>query len=199
LHHALNTGLLPPAYYALIEQHFGTRMADALARTPSPLTSPDTIQALRRTLANRHVRDYHLVAIVEIVSPANKDRAAHVEVMAEKIADALEFGVHVLLVDLFPPRPADPHGLHGAVWERFANEPSGPPAEGPLTLASYVAAAPPEAYLEHLAVGAVLPDMPLFLHRERYVNTPLEATYQAAYRGVPAFWRDVLEGNSAAP
>ena len=25
---------------------------------------------------------------------------------------------------------------------------------------------------------------------------PLEATYQTAYRGMPAFWRDVLEGRS---
>ena len=36
--------------------------------------------------------------------------------------------------------------------------------------------------------------VPLFLHPDRYVNVPLEATYNAAYRGVPAFWRDVLEG-----
>jgi hypothetical protein len=35
--------------------------------------------------------------------------------------------------------------------------------------------------------------MPLFLHAERYVSVPLETTYQAAYRGVPAFWRAVLE------
>lgn len=36
--------------------------------------------------------------------------------------------------------------------------------------------------------------MPLFLCPDRSVNVPLEATYQAAYRGVPAFWREVLEG-----
>jgi hypothetical protein len=35
--------------------------------------------------------------------------------------------------------------------------------------------------------------MPLFLTEELYVNVPLEATYQAAYRGVPKRWRDVLE------
>jgi hypothetical protein len=51
-----------------------------------------------------------------------------------------------------------------------------------------------ETYLEHVAVGAALPEMPLFLHHDRYINVPLEPTYQAAYRGVPAFWRDVLEG-----
>jgi hypothetical protein len=54
-----------------------------------------------------------------------------------------------------------------------------------------------DIYLEHLAVGAVLPDMPLFLCPDRYVSVPLEATYQIAYRGMPAFWRDALEGRPA--
>jgi hypothetical protein len=50
-----------------------------------------------------------------------------------------------------------------------------------------------DVYLEHLAVDAPLPEMPLFLTPDRYVNVPLEPTYQAAYRGLPAFWREVLE------
>ena len=37
-------------------------------------------------------------------------------------------------------------------------------------------------------------DMPLFLDPDRYIYVPLEATYLAAYRGMPAFWREVLEG-----
>jgi len=49
-------------------------------------------------------------------------------------------------------------------------------------------------YLEHFAVGTALPEMPLFLRPDRYINVPLEPTYQAAYRGMPAFWKDVLEG-----
>ena len=40
---------------------------------------------------------------------------------------------------------------------------------------------------------AGLIDMPLFLEPEIYVNVPLEATYQAAYRGVPQRWKNVLE------
>lgn len=68
------------------------------------------------------------------------------------------------------------------------------PADEPLTLASYAAGRQVEVYVEHLAVGAALPEMPLFLRPDRYVNVPLEATYQEAYRGMPGFWRDVLEG-----
>jgi hypothetical protein len=46
-----------------------------------------------------------------------------------------------------------------------------------------------------LEVGDPLIDMPLFLDADFYVNIPFEATYQTGYRGVPEFWRDVLEGN----
>ncbi|HUY36804.1 MAG TPA: hypothetical protein VMV69_28985 [Pirellulales bacterium] len=51
-----------------------------------------------------------------------------------------------------------------------------------------------EIYLEHVAVGAALPAMPLFLDQDAYVTVPLESAYEAAYRGVPEIWRDVLEG-----
>ena len=51
-----------------------------------------------------------------------------------------------------------------------------------------------EVYLEHLAIGDPLPPMPLFLNPARYVNVPLEPTYAEAYRAMPAFWREVVEG-----
>ena len=69
------------------------------------------------------------------------------------------------------------------------------PPDDPLTLASYRAALDMvEAYVEHFSVGNSLVDMPLFLDAEFYVNVPLEATYDAAYRGVPEYCRGILEG-----
>jgi hypothetical protein len=65
-----------------------------------------------------------------------------------------------------------------------------------LALASYAAGPVVKIYLEHASVGAILPAMPLFLRPDRYIDVPLETTYQKAYRGVPAFWREVLEGRS---
>ncbi len=62
-----------------------------------------------------------------------------------------------------------------------------------------VADSRPVAYLEHLAVGSPLAEMPLFLDPDRYINLPLEATYLASYHGMPAFWRDVLEGRQSLP
>ena len=152
-------------------------------------------------MAIRHVSGHRLVALLEIVSPANKDRASTVEEFAAKAVDALDVGVHLLLVDLFPPGPYDPQGMHGVIWQRLerSDEPYDLPADEPLTLASYAAGPQVEVYLEHLAVGAALPEMPLFLRPDRYINVPLEPTYQAAYRGMPAFWRGVLEGQIASP
>jgi hypothetical protein len=40
--------------------------------------------------------------------------------------------------------------------------------------------------------------MPLFLTPEVYVSVPLEATYLAAWEGMPEYWRDVLSGPEAA-
>ena len=71
------------------------------------------------------------------------------------------------------------------------------PADEPATLASYAAGPVVEIFVEHVAVGAALPEMPLFLDPDRYINVPLEPTYQAAYGRMPAFWRGVLERGSA--
>ncbi|MBY0522852.1 MAG: DUF4058 family protein [Gemmataceae bacterium] len=219
----LNDGLLPPGYYALAEQHFGGPITDVLTLHTNPASGslpplpPDTggtavaeapphvrrvIQmesaaiARRRTLAVRHVSGHRLIALIEIVSPANKDRARSVEEFARKVVSALDVGIHVLLVDLFPPGPHDPQGMHGIIAQHLSQsgEPYDLPAEEPLTLASYAAGPALDVYLEHLAAGASLTDIPLFLRPDRYINVPLETSYRAAYRGMPAFWRDVLEG-----
>jgi hypothetical protein len=227
LRNTLNEGLLPEGYYALAEQHAGRAIADVLTLHASPETlepawlPPDTggiavaetpprvqrkqtvepaVLARRRSLAIRHVSGHRLVALIEIVSPANKDRTRHIEELVEKAVSALERGVHLLLVDLLPPGPHDRSGIHGLILQGLepSSEPYTLPAESPLTLACYVAGPRVEIYLEHLAVGAPLADMPLFLRPDRYVYVPLEPTYQATYRGVPAFWRNVLEGRPPA-
>jgi hypothetical protein len=144
------------------------------------------------------VSGHRLIALLEIVSPANKDRLESVEEFVTKAVEALDLGIHVLLLDLFPPGVHDPRGMHGAVWNQFDEAPYDLPVDEPLTAASYAAGPPVEAYLEHFAVGSPLPEMPLFLRSDRYIPVPLEGTYQAAYRGVPAFWRGVVEARPAS-
>lgn len=41
-------------------------------------------------------------------------------------------------------------------------------------------------------MGQLLPAMPLFLHEDRYVQAPLEESYQIAFDEMPKRWRDVL-------
>ena len=131
---------------------------------------------------------------MEIVPPANKDRPSPVDDLAVKATSALGLGVHLLLIDLLPPGPHDRGGIHGAIWQSLDPEADvyNPPAKTPFTLAAYVAGPEVEAHLEPLARGDALPDMPLFLNPERYVNVPLDVTYQAAFQGLPAYWREVL-------
>ena len=218
----LNSGLLPPGYYALPEQHAGSSIPDVLTLHTSPATSdrhslppdtggiavadaPPTVQrqvtvgavalTRRRTLAIRHVSQHRLVAILEIVSPANKDRARSVTDFAGKVVSALDHGVHAVVLDLLPPSAFDLSGMHGAIWQCLENTetPYDLPAGNPRTLASYVADDAVEIYLEHPHLGMALPAMPLFIRPDRYVTVSLESTYLEAYRTMPEFWRNVLE------
>jgi len=182
---ALNGGLLPEGYYALAEQHTGRAIADILtlhvspasseplplppatggilvAETPPRLSRQQAIDPVtlsrRRTLAVRHVSGHRLVALLEILSPANKDRPESVQDFATKVVDALDAGVHLLLVDLFPPGPSDPDGLPDVIRHRLeqSDEPYDLPAEQPLTLASYAAGPRIDVDIEHVAVGSSL-------------------------------------------
>ena len=67
------------------------------------------------------------------------------------------------------------------------------PIDKPLTVAAYESDLVFRAYVEPIAVGDPLPDMPLFLRPGHYVNIPLEATYQSTWRVFPQRWKDVID------
>jgi hypothetical protein len=225
---AMNAGLLPPDYYAQAEQIAGALGPDVLtlheanpngppishsfdadARAITVATVPpcmritaeaemDDYVLRRRTIVIRHSSGDDIVALLEIVSPGNK-RARHaIQSFADKAVEALYRGYHLLIVDLFPPGPRDPQGIHAVIWGQNSDELFEMPRGEPLTLAAYSAGPRKIAYIEPTAVGRELIDMPLFLTAEGYVNVPLEATYRAAYRGVPRKWREVLEAQPAS-
>jgi hypothetical protein len=85
--------------------------------------------------------------------------------------------------------------MHGAILHRLepSDPPSDVPADEPTTLASYAVGEGVEIFVEHVGFGAPLPEMALFLRPDRSIDVPLEPTYQAAYAGLPAFWRGILE------
>ncbi len=150
----------------------------------------------QKTLVIRHASDHRIVALLEIVSPANKDREPHVDSFVEKARSSVKQGLHFVLLDLLPPGPFDPQGMHGRVWWEIGGEQYEPPAGKPLTLASYNADEMAVAYVEPTAVGTPLIPMPLFLTPQRYINLPLPETYETAYRGVPKVWQRAIEADA---
>lgn len=147
----------------------------------------------QRTLVIRHGSGDRIIALIEIVSSGNKASRHALRSFLEKATAALARGYHLLLIDLQPPGPRDPQGIHGALWSEIADDSYRAPADKPLTLAAYSAGQPRVAYVEPIAIGDPLPEMPLFLEPESYISVSLDATYRAAWRGVPRRWRDVLE------
>lgn len=227
---ALNNGALPGGYYAMAEQHGGRLIADVLTLQSNAPASPTgngspvaVVKApprtskrfvldsgyvsKRRTIAVRHVSNHRLVAVIEIISRANKDRDASIRTFASKMGELLAAGCHALIVDVFPPGKSDPRGLAESILEFFdpgfsateeegAAEGSGPtrppvPA-GARLLASLKSDDPIEAFVENPLVGDPLAEMPLFLSSHYYIDTPLETTYTAAFAEMPAIHREAL-------
>lgn len=173
---ARNTGILPKGLSALVEQRTGAKQ----------------IHAQR---ANRIVVKHYLgrtVAVIEIVSPGNKDTRASLRDFVEKAIDYLRAGVHLLVLDLFPASPRDPQGVHGLIWDEIGEKPFVLPKGRDRVLASYETGEERAAYVEVLSVGDVLPAMPLFVAEGMHVQVPLEETYQSAWFACPEDMREAV-------
>jgi Protein of unknown function (DUF4058) len=215
---ALNTGGLPPDYFALVEQSVGGPVPDVLTLRPASIdeeadgglsgspvaTAPPRIRIFRQAEEEIYlrradriaVRRRHgeVVAVIEIVSPGHKASALALLDFVEKSAKLIDQQIHLLVIDLFPPNQHDPQGIHNAIWHEFVEEDFELPNDKPLTFVSYEAEPPPSAYVEPVAIGDVLPDMPIFLGPGNYIPAPLEATYQTAWAFFPAPLKRLLEG-----
>ncbi|HTK76847.1 MAG TPA: DUF4058 family protein [Gemmataceae bacterium] len=203
---ALNRGVLPPDYYALPEQQAAGFGPDILTLQSRDLSGGGTATATRtrpratitvetpaefyrRKKSNvvvRHVSGDRMVAMVEIVSPGNKDTAHAVKALVENASELLSQKIHLVIIDPFPPGKRDPHGIHAAIWKQVEDELVPLPRDRPLSLVSYECGLTTRGHIEPLAVGESLPDMPLFLEPERHVEVPLEPTYMWAGTRSPA-------------
>lgn len=219
---ALNAGVLPPDCYALAEQQVGKLEPDVLtlhglegphdapdqpdrgregggilvAPHPSRMVAEESepfFMRKQRVITIRHVSGDKVLAMIEVVSPGNKDSLRAFQLFIEKANWLLDHQIHLLVLDLFPPTPRDPRGIHGAIWGVLSEQEFVPPAGKPLTFVSYEVNKGIRAYIDPLAVGDDLPDMPLFLWPGAHVRVPMEATYGAAFAAVPRRWRSVLD------
>ena len=221
---ALNGGILPNDYYAMPELRSAGYEPDVLtlerfrrpgveptdARSgegdsatltlapptmqPTAETDGDFYRRKQNVLVVRHASGDQMVAVIEIVSPGNKSSVRRFEDFIEKATTLLANDVHLLVLDLFPPGPRDPRGIHGAIWSELADHAYEPPVGKPLAALSYEAHhGGVRAFVRHMAVGDAVPDVSLFLKWNACVQPPLTATCDTAFAVMPQRWRDVLE------
>jgi len=213
----LNAGLLPRGMVAMAEQIIGGPEPDVVTlqqndvefspsgsgaatmteAPPKPKTTFVVPVEIERyaAKANRVVIRHSLgkvVAVIELVSPGNKDSRHALRSFVEKTVDLLYDNVNLLIIDPFPPGPRDPQGIHKAIWDEITDEPFELPADRNLTLVAYQASPIKTAYVEPFAVGAMIPDMPLFLQNDFYIYLPLEKTYMDTWNVLPQSLRDLV-------
>ena len=218
---ALNRGVLPRSHFAMTET-IELRPVASFCVLPEPeqpvsrrkwyddvpelsAEAPRTTLRIvddRRQYACRivTVRDdlHQPAAAVLFVTQQDKQTAYRLRTLVQFVVGAVTRGIHVLIVDLFPPSVRDPQGIHKAIWDEFADEPFELPAGKTRTLVAYQAASEIVAYIEPVAVGDTLPDMPLFLEPDAHVLVPLEATYAATWAVCPEPIRELVETPPAA-
>jgi hypothetical protein len=204
---ALN-GMLPERYLAEGLVHIGTRVAADvaefdLARVPpeqgngpaegvavqtwAPPAAAQTVTMRFPDDIEVHVYDLHrdrrLVAVIELISPSNKDDAAARRTFAGKCAACLQRGIGLIMVDVVTSRGGN---LHAELLDLLGQGAApAPPAQADLYAAAYrPAQCGEESQLDiwpaALAVGQPLPLLPLALRAAFFVPVDLEATYTEA-------------------
>lgn len=200
--------LLPPGYVAGPQLHSGSQAEIDVATferddapraglvTSGPATAvwaPPRPSLAVETALDDHdeyeVRVYDarrgrtLVAAIEIVSPANKDRPEHRNAFVGKCAALLRRGVAVSVVDVVTVRPSN---LYAELLEFVGH---GDPALGDPPPPVYAAAcrwvrrggrAVLEGWSHALAAGQPLPTLPLWLGPDLAVPLDLERGYEQA-------------------
>jgi hypothetical protein len=130
-------------------------------------------------------RHRRLVAAVEIVSPANKDRPEHRRAFVAKCAALLREHVSVAIVDLVTTRQFN---LYDELLEFIGQaDPSLAPEPPPLYAAACrwrrgTGSGCLETWAHALAVGQALPTLPLWLADNLAVPLELEASYEETCR-----------------
>ena len=204
---ALNEQLLPEGYFAEEHTHLGARVEIDVATyqeldggssapigtatlpvktwappAPAfvlPAAYPDTFQVL----IFENEGGPRLVAAIELVSPSNKDRAAHEHAFAVKCASYLVQGISLIAIDIVTSRNGN---LHNRMMDVLGH---GEATHFSADASLYAAAYRPivrdemsqiELWMERLALGRKLPRLPLALNAEICVPVDLDATYMVA-------------------
>jgi hypothetical protein len=184
--------LLPAGYFAEVNVQFGVEIDVAALQEPGAASAasgwvappPQSSHPIELSGVVVEVGIFsrsggpQLAGAVELVSPANKDRPAHREAFVSKCVTYLQAGVGLVVVDVVTERPAD---LHRELLVRLG---AGDPGPGPALSGS--AFRPVErdgvgmldVWRELIAVGQVLPTLPLWLRGGLCLPVELETAYE---------------------
>jgi hypothetical protein len=150
-----------------------------LATAPLDFQDPDIfeVQVLSEEEGPR------LVAAIELVSPANKDRPANRRMFAVKCASYLNSGVSVIIVDVVTERAGNLHAQLLNLLQVQLSTPGQGDQELYATAYRVVNGAKGlelETWAHRLTLAAPLPTLPLWLQTDLCLPLDLEATYLAA-------------------
>jgi hypothetical protein len=202
----LNGTLLPPEFRAIPNVHLGpTIEADVAtwegAATPLPVTGtgdgvslwqpPEAVLTLEMDPAHEEVCEVRVVddrfqsrvtSVIELVSPANKDRPDHRQTFAAKCAALLRQRVHLIVIDILRHRLAN---LHRDLVRALGG--ASEAADSELYAVSYRSVRDPAAWRLslwpfELTLGEAMPTVPLWLTPTRSVPLDLEVTYEETWR-----------------
>jgi hypothetical protein len=132
-------------------------------------------------------RGQHLVAAVEIVSPANKDRPEHRRAFVAKCVALLQKLVSVTIIDLVTTRNFN---LYRDLLELIGNADALPEPEPPPLYAAACRLTKnggswqSETWEETLTLGQPLPTLPLWLADNLAIPLELEACYEETCRAL---------------
>jgi hypothetical protein len=146
-----------------------------------PATFPDTFEVRVFSTAE----GLTLVAVIELVSPSNKDRPAERRAFATKCASYLAQGVSLIVVDIVTSRRANMHNEIMRLMEASADLDFPPEVHLYATAYRPVRRADQEQldlWMKLLAVGAPLATLPLRLTGDLFIAVDFEAAYQEACR-----------------
>lgn len=196
----LNGGLLPAGYSAEEHAHVGPRIEIDVATFAEDAPGEGGTAVATQTYAPPAPAvvvpagfpdDYEirirgsafdtrsLVAAIELVSPANKDRPAHRRAFANKCAGYLAQGVALVVVDIVTERRAN---LHAGIMSLLGQTNTGLPDDAELYAVAYRpivrgGAQLIDVWTYPLALGGDLPTVPLALSAELVLPLDLDASY----------------------
>jgi Protein of unknown function (DUF4058) len=198
---------LPPRYFAEVQIHLGSRIEADVAEFESaslavaangsaggvgvqtwappapPLVMPAVFPDDFEIQLRDNEDDARLVAVIELISPGNKDRSETRRAFAAKCAAYLQRGIGLIIVDIVTSRAGN---LHNDLIQTLGQDSAFLLAAAP---ALYAVAYHPtrrnevnliEMWPSDLGVGANLPLLPLSLRGSGFIPLDLEATYTDA-------------------